>query len=145
MSFNPFASYNVVMPSKYQDKIKSFCQTDRSSSGSYQMSPFKRQIDFWYCSFVLAVRKNLEPIDEKDVYNFTPASILSTDEYRITHIQAVYFAINDDLESLADHRKVFNFAIQMANAGIPYLIQILDDSDGKPLWNLLDSLESFKN
>jgi len=140
MSENPFASYSLEMPKKYDEQIKSYCLTGGGKK-SREQAPFDRQVDFWYCGFLLAVKKKLDPTKSKETYNATPASILSSDSYRITHIQAAYLAITDDLSGLSQPRKVFDFALEMANSGIPVLLQILSDADQKPLWNILDELE----
>lgn len=140
MTENPFSSFNIEMPKKYDDQIKSYCMTGGGSK-SREQSPFDRQVDFWYSAFLLSVKYKLAPATEKDTYNVTPATILSTDSYRITHIQAAYLAITEDFEGLAENKKVFDFAIGMANAGIPKLLQILSDTDQKPLWNILDEVE----
>jgi len=142
MSDNPFSGFNVEMPKKYADQIKRFCVTGGSAT-SGDITPFERQVDFWFCAFVLAVKKELPPVEEHETYNVTAASILSTDPYRVTHIQAVYLSFTKDVTGLSDNRKVFDFAINLANAGIPLLIQTLDDNDQKPLWNILDEIEAM--
>lgn len=141
MHSNPFASYDIDISKKYQESIKRFCQT--GTRASYNIAPFERQVDFWYYSFLLAVREGLSPVYESDTYHPIQASILSSDPHRITHIQLAFFAVTRDIHALADHRKVFNFAIGMANAGIPRLIQILSDSSDEPLWNLLEFNEGL--
>ncbi|WP_090207325.1 hypothetical protein [Ectothiorhodospira magna] len=140
MSENPFSSYNIEMPKKFDGQVRRFCLSGGGGK-SREISPFERQVDFWFCAFVLAVQGRLSPSEEKDTYNVVSAAILSTDPYRVTYIQAVYLAMTRDLDGLASPRKVMDFALGMANAGIPYLIQILDDVDQKPLWNLLDEIE----
>jgi hypothetical protein len=140
VSENPFAGYNVEIPKKYSEEIKKFCQT-AGGKVTFEFAPFNRQIDFWYFSFLYAVKNNLAPIAEPDTSNITPASILSSNAYRISHIQLLFLGLNQDLKLLANHRKVFDFALQMANAGIPYVLQILNDQEDRPLWSLLDSVE----
>ena len=142
MSDNPFSNFNIEMPKKYADQIKRFCVTGTSST-SGDLTPFERQVDFWYCAFVLAVKQELPPVEEQETYNVIAASILSTDSYRVTHIQAAYLSLTKDVAGLADNRKVFDFAIRLANAGIPQLIQVLDDIEQKPLWNILDKTEEL--
>lgn len=141
MSENPFSSFNVEMPKKYDERVRQFCATSgRGRAG--ELAPFGRQIDFWFTAFIIAAKKRLDPIDESDTYNVTPASILSTDPYRITHIQSVFLSFTNDIDGLADDRKVFDFSIRLTNAGIPFLIQILDESDLKPIWNITDYLDA---
>ena len=141
MSENPFAGYNVEIPKKYTDEIKKYCQT-AGGKVTFEFAPFNRQIDFWYFAFLYSVKKGLEPVTEPDTSNITPASILSSNQYRITHIQLVFLGSTQDIELLANHRKVFDFALHMANAGIPYVLQLLNDQEDRPLWSLLDSVET---
>jgi len=140
MADNPFASYNVEIPKKYAEDVKKYCQ---SAGGrvTLEFAPFKRQVDFWYYCFFVAVNRDLEPVSESDTSNITPASILSSDPYRISHIQLAFLGCGKDLDDLANHRGVFDYALAMANAGIPYVLQLLKDPDDKPLWSLLDDTE----
>ncbi len=140
MSDNPYASYNIEIPRNYSDEVKRFC---RSGGGrdTYEFAPFERQVDLWYFSFIYAVAEGLDPIVSKDGSNITPASILSTNSYRITHIKLAYLGRYKDLQQLADHRMVFDYALGMANAGMPYVLQLLKDPDERPLWSLLDEIE----
>lgn len=140
MADNPFAGYTVEIPKKYADEVKKFCRT-AGAKVTYEFAPFPRQVDFWYFSFLFAIGKNLDIAPEKDTSNITPASILSNNPYRITHIQLSYLAHTRDFEKLANHRGVFDYALNMANAGIPYVLQLLNDPDDKPLWSLLDDIE----
>ncbi len=141
MAENPFASYNVEIPKKYAEELKKYCQT-AGGKITYEFAPFKRQVDFWYYSFLVAVQKGLEPVSESETSNITPASILSSDAYRISHIQLAFLGHAESLAALADHRGVFDYALGMANAGIPYVLQLLKDPDDKPLWSLLDDTEA---
>lgn len=143
MSNNPFANYEVRIPKRYSDKIKSFCVTGVAHT-SRELTPFDRQVDFWYFSVLVAVKKKLTPvnIDAKDTVNIVQGTIFSRDPYRITYLQAIYLSFTNDVEGISDSRKVFDFALSFANAGMPHVIQLLDDSEGKPLWNILDYIET---
>lgn len=138
MTENPFSTFEIRIPKVYSEQVKRFC----SLSGG-ELTPFERQVDFWYFAFLYAVKNKLRPApcDIKDTVNVIAGSILSRDPYRISHIQAAYLSITNDVNSLAEDRKVFEFATALANAGIPHVIQILSDSDTKPLWNILDAIE----
>lgn len=144
MTENPFSNFQIEMPKKYQEQIKRFCKTG-GGMNDYVFVPFERQVDFWYFAFLLAVNENLPSVKESDAYNATTAAILSSEPYRITHIQAVFLGLHNDLEALSEHRKVFDFALEMANAGIPNLIQILSDNENRPIWNILDKIEEIVN
>lgn len=143
MSDNPFATYNIEIPKKYAEEIKKFCKTG-GGKVTYEFAPFNRQVDLWYFAFLYAVRKGLEPVSEKDTSNITPASILSGDSYRIDHIQLAFLGTTNSIELLANHRKVLDYALSMANAGFPHILQLLKDPDDRPLWTILDEIEMTK-
>ena len=141
MAENPFASYTVEIPKKYADDVKKYCQT-AGAKVTHEFAPFKRQVDFWYFAFVVAVNRELDPTEESETSNITPGSILSSDPERISHIQLAYLGKGHSLAELANHRAVFDYALSMANSGIPYVLQLLSDPDDRPLWGLLDDTEA---
>lgn len=141
MSVNPFASYNIELPDIFSDKIRQFCSTGGKSS-SVEFTPFERQVDFWFAAFVVATIEGLKGIKPEKTYNATQAHILSTNPERIAYIQATYIAENEDISGLANPRVVWDFACQRAHAGVAMLIQMLSDTDQKPIWNYLDYIES---
>lgn len=140
ISTNPFAAFNLDIPNKHRDSVVRYSQTSGQSS-SEEIAPFKRQVDFWYTAFLISMAKDLDPEEEKDTYNATPGIIFNTDPYRIHHMQLAYLGRTKDIESLADSRKVFDFCLGIANAGMPHLISILSEPDERPLWSLFDELE----
>lgn len=138
---NPFENHQISIPHKYSEQVKKFCkQANSREQGEYV--PFNRQVDFWYFAFLYAVRENLTPehILDKDTHNITPASILS--DYHIHQIQMAYLAKYQNIEGLVDNNKIFNYASDMAYAGMPHVIQILSDEDDKPLDNLFFYIEN---
>ncbi len=139
MSSNPFASFEIRLPTKYQESVKKYCRT--SNKETPELAPFERQVDFWFMAFLIAVNKQLDPVKELETYNATAAHIL--DHKRISFMQLVVLGITEEFEILADHRAVFNYCSELANAGMPYLIQILSDPDDRPLWAILTELESL--
>ena len=139
MSANPFASFEIRLPSKYQESVKKYCRTGNRENP--ESAPFDRQVDFWFMAFLIAVNKELEPVKEQDTYNATAAHIL--DQKRISFMQLVILGITEKFEILADHRAIFNYCSELANAGMPYLIQVLSDPDERPLWAILSEVESL--
>lgn len=139
---NPFASYTIEIPSKYSELSKKLSMTG-SDRDALENAPFERQVDLWYFAFLYAVQQNFKPTQEKETTNITGAHILNNDSYRVAHIQLAYLGYYGNLEELADHRKVFNFALEMANSGYPHVLATLNDNDNQPLWNCLDKIESL--
>ena len=142
MTENPFAGMDLKIPTKYSEEVKKYCAKSNTKAGP-KMAPFDRQVDFWFTAFVLAAHKGLERTSAEDTTKIIEGSILSNEPHRITVIQLVHFSMNKSLEDLANHREVFNFAGEMANSGIPVLLQILKDDEDLPLFNLFDELESL--
>ena len=135
---NPFESYQIAIPSNYSEKVKLFCKQSNPNT-TPEFAPFNRQVDFWYFAFLYATKEDLPPDHITETSNITAASIL--DDYHINHIQMAYLAKNLDIESLTDSKAIFNYASDMAYAGIPHVIQLLMDDDEKPLDNLFFYLE----
>ena len=142
MNANPFASYNVEIPNKYRESVISFSRTG-GNKNTPEYAPFKRQVDFWYLAFLIGVSKGLDPEPDTDTYNATPATILSSDPYRIDHMLLAYLGTTENFESLSNYKAVFDYCLGVANAGMPYLIQIMVDPDERPLWSLFDELEKL--
>ena len=140
MTDNPFATFNITTPRRYTEEIKKYCQTS-GGQVTHKYAPFKRQVDFWYLAFLYAVRQGLQPVKETDSVNMTTATILTQEPYRVSYIQLSHLGEFQDINLLAEHRVVFEWAISMANAGIPYLLQIVSDTDDTPLDNLLTEVE----
>ncbi len=140
---NPFANYTIHMPSAYQERIKRFCSTGTGMKESPEYVPFERQVDLWFMALTLAVNKGLDPIVCKDNYNATPAGILSNDSYRALLMQMIAISHYGDVAVLADSRKVFDLCLSYANAGIPYVLDILESDDTSPMWSLLENLEEL--
>jgi len=143
MSNNPFAAFQIEIPKKYQDSVKKFCKTGDGGKDKWnpEFTPFHRQVDFWYMAFLIAVNKELEPVKEADTYNATLGHILSSDSKRVDFMRLVVLGITEDFNILANDKEIFNYCLGLANAGIPHLIQILDDPDDRPLWAILGELE----
>lgn len=143
--YNPFANYQIAIPKKYSDEVKKFCKQGGSDMGE-EYTPFNRQVDFWYFAFLYAIQEELhpEPIPGSEMSNITVASILSN--FHIIHIQMVYLATCLDIEKLDEPREMFTYVSNLANAGIPYILQILKDSEeNTPLFNILDTIEDCIN
>lgn len=142
MKTNPFISYSIDIPNKYHDTVKKYCRSSGQQSNP-EFAPFERQVDFWFTAFLIAVNKKLAPVKETDNYYATNASVFNNDLDRIGLMQLSVLGITKDFEKLANHRWVFDYCIGLANAGIPYLIEILKDPDERPLWAILEEFESI--
>lgn len=138
---NSFANYQISIPTKYQDKVKKYCRTGGTGSETFN-APFKRQIDLWFLAVCVAFKEGLLREKVRDTYNATTAAILSNDSYRIHLLYLIALADSKDEGILTEPKAVLDICTEYANVGIPYIIQLLDDPDQKPIWNMFDYLES---
>ncbi len=146
MSSNPFASFNIEIPTKYREAVIKYCRTGgKDKENTPEFSPFERQVDMWFTAFLIAVNKELDPMKETDTYKATDATILSTDQKRVSYLQLAVLGLTNDFSIISKDREVFEYCLGLANAGFPYLIQALDDPDERPLWSVLDLMESLSN
>ncbi|MGL5370255.1 MAG: hypothetical protein ACRDBF_04395 [Plesiomonas shigelloides] len=137
---NTFASFQIAIPNKYQDKIKKYCSTGGSNIDIFN-APFKRQVDFWFVALCISFKEGLLREKVKDTYNATTAAILSSDPYRIHLMYLIALSDTKSEDILTNPRAIFDICCEYANAGIPYLLELLDDPDQKPVWNIFDYLE----
>lgn len=142
MKDNPFISFGIEIPKKYHDSVLKYTR-QKGQSSSPEFTPFQRQIDFWFAAFLIAVNKKLPPIKETETYYATNASVFNNDTDRIGLMQLSVLGLTKEFDKLADHRWVFNYCLGLANAGMPYLIEILKDPDERPLWSILDEFEDL--
>lgn len=139
--YNPFASYQIAVPKKYSDLIKQYCKQSNSQD-NMAFTPFNRQVDFWYFSFLYASKHelDLQYYASNDLTNITAASILSN--HHIIHMQMAYLAKCSDIDDLDNSKTIFDHISQLAYAGIPHVLNILKDRDNDtPLFNILDAIE----
>jgi hypothetical protein len=137
---NSFANYQITIPSKYQDKVKKYCRTSGTGVDIFN-APFKRQVDLWFVALCISFKEGLLREKIKDTYNATTAAILSNDQYRIHLMYLIALTDTKDETILTDSKAVFDICSEYANAGIPYVLELLDDPDQKPIWNMYDYLE----
>ncbi|MDH0057074.1 hypothetical protein [Stutzerimonas stutzeri] len=140
---NPFANFTIHIPTAYQERIKRFCSTGSGMKESPEYVPFERQVDLWFMALVLAVNTGQQPTSCKDNYNATSAAILSNDSYRSLLMQMIAISHYEDVGVLSDPRKVFDLCVAYANAGMPYLLDVLESDDTSPIWSLLEKVEEL--
>ncbi|MDG1923410.1 MAG: hypothetical protein P8I90_10815 [Glaciecola sp.] len=137
---NSFANYQITIPTKYQDKVKKYCRTGGVGGDTFN-APFKRQVDLWFFALCISFKEGLIREKLKDTYNATTAAILSNDQYRVHLMYLIALADTTDEAIVTDSKAVFDICCEYANAGIPFLLELLDDPDQKPIWNAFDYLE----
>ena len=138
--YNPFANINLVMPIEQRDFYNQYCQT--GSRASVDQSPFPRMVDLWFAGLSLAAQKQLKPVnlaDHKTVI-IIEGAIFDRDSWRIQVVMLVAIATEDSVEVVGNPHRMMAIANSLAAAGIPHIVEMLNEGNQDPIWNLSDSL-----
>jgi hypothetical protein len=143
MSYNPFASYDLYLPTMHKDKIDKFTRTSGGRDGVL-ISPFARQVDLWFTALLYGAAKNMPPSSTSESYKFIQGSIFSNEPYRITTIQLVALGRAQDTAILTNPKEMLDLVSGIVFSALPHLIIELEDPDAeKPLWALLEMYEKI--
>ncbi len=139
--YNPFSNLELRFPEKYRKEIDVFCQTQPSGGRrpSPDDSPFLRQVDFWFlavCIGAVIGRRTYE----KKWHKFITGEILSRDPRRIELLELLAISITNNPYVIEKPTEVIEIANQLAATGIPKILEMLNDGNAKPIWNLTDNL-----
>ena len=66
-----------------------------------------------------------------------------SDSWRIQIVMLVAIAVEGDVEVVADPNRMMAIANRLAAAGVPYVVQMLEEGGAEPIWNLSDALEQL--
>ena len=146
---NPFARLGLIVPEAQRNYYDEYCRTNilgRTDKDADQ-SPFRRRVDLWFAGFSVAAREQLIPIDLKkeQTYQFiTGGEIFNgEDSWRIEIIMLVAIAIENNLGVVQDPHRMMDIANGLAAVGVPYIVDLLNEGDQDPIWNLSDALDEL--
>ena len=146
---NPFVRLGLIAPEAQRSYYDQYCRANivgRTDKDTDQ-SPFRRRVDLWFSGFSLAARKQLKPIDltKEKTYQFITGGDIFTgeDSWRIQIITLVAIAIEDNLEAVQAPRRMMDIANGLAAAGVPYIVDMLNEGNQGPIWNLSDALDKL--
>ena len=141
--FNPFSGLTLVYPVEQGPDYQRYCQT--AARASIDESPFPRMVDMWFAALSLAAHLGLSPADltGKQTSNMTPGSIFDgPDSWRVQVVMLIAIAVDEKVDIVADPIRMMAIANGLAAAGIPNIVQMLQDGGQVPIWNLSEALEN---
>lgn len=114
---------------------------DFVSRSERDAKPFSRQVDAWWLAMGIGVQLGRRtPLPEKTV-KFNDGGILSSDPWRITHLEALALA-EDGERALDSPSQVIRIASEYANTGFPWLLdQLLGEAE--PILTLTNKLGEY--
>ena len=137
---NPFVNMNLISPITQRDDYDRYCQAGRRTSTN--LSPFPRKVDLWFAGVSLAARKNLKPIDltKQKTVDIINGSIFNTDSWQVQAVMLIAIAIDGNLEIVLNPRRMMDIANGLAAAGVPHIVEMLDEGGQNPIRNLSEAL-----
>ena len=138
--FNPFQAIDINVPIEFHDAFTRYCQ--RSAGARIDQSPFPRMVDLWFLSVCVGSRFRLEPPDitKCDTKKIIDGAIFASDPWRIHALMLIAISRSGDVQIVSEPRKIMALANGLAVAGLPKVIEMLQDGDAEPIWNLSDAV-----
>jgi hypothetical protein len=141
-----FSAQEVNAPVKFREYFQKYSQTTGASTVSdLNRKPFPRMVDFWFLAICVAVRKGLKPIelDGQDTYKAIEGAAIVSPEWRAQALRLIAIAETKDPEVVKDPRQMMRIANGLAFAGMPHLIEILEENPDDEALCLADELVSM--
>ena len=138
--FNHFAGINLVYPIEQREYYETYCASNPNSTTDRK--PFPRMVDFWFAGMSLAAGKGMKPVDlsGQRTSNFITGAIFDRDSWRVQAVMLAAIAVSGKVEVADEPNRMMAIANGLAAAGIPHVVEMLEDGDQEPIWNLSDSL-----
>jgi hypothetical protein len=116
---NPYGSQDLFIDVDVSKRIGDFVSRSEKDG-----KPFARQVDAWWLAIGLGVHMGYRNKLPGETVKFNDGGILSTDPWRITHLELL--ALAEEGESvLGKPVQVIRIASEYANTGFPWLIEQL--------------------
>lgn len=140
---NPFINAEVNAPVRFQEYFRRYSQTTGGSTvAEFDRKPFPRMVDFWFLAISVAAKLGLKPLklDGLDTYKAIDGAAIVSPEWRVHALKLIAIGETGDPEVVKDPRKMMEIANGLAFAGMPHLIEILEDSPDDEMFGLSDAL-----
>ena len=100
-------------------------------------------VDMWFAGLSVAARRGLQPenLSGRATSQMVLGTVFNgTDSWRINAIMLVAIQIADDHSVVGDANRMMEIANGLAAAGVPEVVEMLEEGGQAPIWNLSDSL-----
>ena len=140
---NPFTSTQILYPDDQRDYYQMYAQP--SGPTNVDRSPFPRMVDFWWAGLSLAARNETPPenLTGRQMVHMTDGGTLDRDSWRVQFIMLISLSIIGDIEIVTRPAEMMNIANGLAAAGVPHVVEMLQDGGQDPIWNLSEALEKM--
>lgn len=138
-----FASVEINAPVEFREYFQRYSQsTGASSLADLDRKPFPRMVDFWFLAICVAVKLKLKPVDleGRDTYKAIEGSAVISPEWRGDALRLIAISESGETDIVQDPRRMMRIANSLAFAGMPHLIEILEQSPDDEMFGLSDEL-----
>ncbi len=141
--YNPFQAVDLNVPVELHAAFERYCQT--GGKAIIDQSPFPRMVDLWFLAVCVAARQGLKPaeMDNLDSKKIIDGSIFGSDPWRVHTLMLVAIGISGDVDIVSEPRKMMALVNGLAVAGLPKVIEMLEEGDAEPIWNISDGVEEI--
>ncbi|RVD31760.1 hypothetical protein [Mesorhizobium sp. M4B.F.Ca.ET.017.02.2.1] len=140
---NPFLNAEINAPNEFQEFFQRYSQsTGASSVDELDRKPFPRMVDFWFLAIGVAVKKKLKAVDLTGMatYKAAEGAAVSSPEWRIHALKLIAIGETGDPTIVTDGRAMMRIANSLAFAGMPHLVEILEEHLDDEAFGLCDAL-----
>lgn len=140
---NPFQGIDVSIPIEFHEHVTRFSQ--REARANIDQSPFPRMVDMWFLAVCVAARLGLPLADiaKYETRKIIEGSIFSSDPWRIHILMLIAIQREGNVEVVSDPRRMMTIANGLAVAGLPKVLDMLNDGGGDAIWNLSEAIETL--
>lgn len=138
-----FAGVEVNAPVEFREFFQRYSQsTGASSVADLDRKPFPRMVDFWFLAICVAVKLKLKPVDleGRDTYKAIEGAAVVSPEWRADALRLIAISESGETDIVQDPRRMMRIANGLAFAGMPRLIEILEQSPDDEMFGLSDEL-----
>lgn len=140
---NPFQKSELSIPEEYHEYFVRYCQTRTDGEKTdIDKSPFRRMVDMWFLAVCVAVHNGLTPVDvtSKKTKKIIDGTIFSSDPWRINALMLMTVGVEERVDVLTEPAEMMKLANNLAIAGLPLVIEMLEDGPSDAIWNLGDNV-----
>ena len=135
---NRYANQDLFIARTHHEHLGSFVSRSEQDG-----QPFARQVDAWWAAIAIGVQYGKRTHLPTDQVKFNDGGILSSDPWRITHLELLALAEGGN-EILEKPAEVIRMASEYANTGFPHLLKHLIGQP-EPTLNLMMRLDDVEN
>jgi hypothetical protein len=125
---NPFLNTSLRIPERDWSLVEKFTTTQQAQADP-DKAPFRRYVDLWWAGLCVGVREGRRTeLPPNGWHRFNDGTPLSSDPWRIIHLQLLAVGLTDDAQILDDPGAIIQMANEFAATGLPLLLEAMNRS-----------------